>query len=72
MWPNMGRMAGWMVLWWAVGIVFLIFVGAVRGGLAWWLVPRGDETPEKLLKRRYAKGDIEREKYQRHLEDLRR
>ena len=31
-----------------------------------------DETPEQILKRRYARGEIEREEYQRRLEDLRR
>ena len=32
----------------------------------------GDDTPEQILKRRYAKGEIERDEYQRRLEDLRR
>jgi hypothetical protein len=32
---------------------------------------RMDETPEQILKRRYARGEIERE-YQRRLDDLRR
>ena len=38
------------------------------GGLS----PRGDETPEQILKRRYAKGEIERDEYERRLKDLRR
>lgn len=33
---------------------------------------RDEETPEEILKRRYARGEIEREDYQRRLEDLRR
>jgi glyoxylase-like metal-dependent hydrolase (beta-lactamase superfamily II) len=43
-------------------------VAGARDGFS----PRGDETPEQILKRRYAKGEIEREEYQRRLEDLRR
>jgi putative membrane protein len=69
MWGSMG---GWMVLWWVAGIVVLIllvrlFVGSMGG-----FPSRGDETPEQILKRRYATGEIEREEYQRRLEDLRR
>ena len=33
---------------------------------------RGDEIPEQILKGRYARGDIDRDEYQRRLEDLRR
>jgi putative membrane protein len=69
MWPYMGSMGWWMVLWWVAGIVFLVrLVASTTGGFS----PRSDETPEQILKRRYAKGEIEREEYQRRLEDLRR
>ena len=71
MWPYMGSMGWWMVLWWVAGIVVLVLfvrLVAAAGGFS----PRGDETPEQILKRRYAKGEIEREEYQRRLEDLRR
>jgi putative membrane protein len=65
-------MGSWMALWWVGGIVILV--------LLVWLLARaadgsrrvGEETPEQVLKRRYAKGEIEREEYQRRLEDLRR
>jgi putative membrane protein len=66
-------MGWWMVLWWVVGIVVLVLlVRLVAGGSLGGPVPRGDETPEQILKRRYAKGEIDREDYQRRLEDLRR
>jgi len=73
MWPYMGLMGWWMALWWVVALVVLVLLvrlvaGTASGGVA----PRGDETPEQILKRRYAKGEIEREEYQRRLEDLRR
>ena len=60
-----------MVLWWLVAIVVLVLVVRLVAGS---LGPgsRADESPEQILKRRYAKGEIEREEYQRRLEDLRR
>ena len=50
-------------------LVLLVLLAAGAAG-GWW--SRGDETAEQILKRRYAKGEIEREEYQRRLEDLRR
>jgi putative membrane protein len=72
MWPYMGSMGWWMVLWWVAGIVVLVLVVRVVVGSLGGPFVRGDETPEQILKRRYAKGEIEREEYQRRLEDLRR
>jgi putative membrane protein len=72
MWPHMGSMGWWMVFWWVAGIVILVLVVRFVAGSLGAPAPRGDETPEQLLKRRYAKGEIEREEYQRRLEDLRR
>ncbi|MGB7217379.1 MAG: SHOCT domain-containing protein [Vicinamibacterales bacterium] len=72
MWPYMESMGWWMLLWWVGGIFVLLLlvrlVAQAPGGFS----PRGDETPEQILKRRYARGEIEREEYQRRLEDLRR
>lgn len=31
-----------------------------------------DDSPEAILKRRYARGELDREEYERLLEDLRR
>jgi putative membrane protein len=70
MWPYMGSMGWWMVLWWVTGIVVLVLL--VRRWNDWGFSPRSDETPEQILKRRYAKGEIVREEYQRRPEDLRR
>ena len=72
MWPYMGSMGWWMVLWWAVGIVVLVLLVRLVGGAGGGFSPRSDETPEQILKRRYAKSEIERDEYQRRLEDLRR
>ena len=72
MWPYMGSMGWWMVLWWVAGIVVLVLVVRLVAGTTGGFPPRSDETPEQILKRRYAKGEIDREEYQRRLEDLRR
>jgi putative membrane protein len=56
------------------GIVVLVVIGV----LIWWLVgkPRNlralPESPEEVLKRRYARGEINKEEYERMLSDLRR
>jgi len=72
MWPYMGSMGWWMVLWWVAGIVVLVLLVRLVVGTTGGFSPRSDETPEQILKRRYAKGEIEPEEYQRCLEDLRR
>jgi putative membrane protein len=68
----MGAMGWWMALWWVAGIIVLLLLVRLVAGPAGASSPRSDETPEQILKRRYAKGEIEREEYQRRLEDLRR
>jgi putative membrane protein len=62
------------VLWWIAGVVVLVVLVRLMVGVAGagGFPPRHEDTPEQILKRRYAKGEIEREEYQRRLEDLRR
>jgi putative membrane protein len=72
MWPWMGSMGWWMVLWWVAGVAVLVLLVRLVTGTGGGFSPRGDETPEQILKRRYARGEIEPEEYQRRLEDLRR
>lgn len=75
MWPHMGSMSSmgwWMVLWWVGGLVVLVLLVRLMVGVAGGFSSRRDETPEQILKRRYAKGEIARDEYQRRLEDLRR
>jgi len=59
--------------WWLIGLAVII-------GFAWWIARMGksgggpgsgDASPETILKQRYARGEIEREEYQRRLSDLR-
>jgi putative membrane protein len=70
MWPYMRSMGWWMVLWWLVAIVILVVVVRLVPGSLGGPRGRADESPEQILKRRYARGEIEREDYQRRLEDL--
>jgi len=73
MW-NSGWHMGGMGLWWLIGI-------ALIGAFAWWFArasgspggaPRDDASPETILKQRYARGEIDREEYERRLSDLRK
>ena len=64
---------GWMWLWWLLGLGLLVLVvwaiARAAGGQA---APRQDESPETILKRRYARGEIDRDEYERRLSDLRK
>ncbi len=63
---------GWMWIWWllilaAFAAAVWFGVAAARRGVGPW-----HETPEQVVKRRYARGEIDRATYERMLEDLRR
>jgi len=68
----MGSMGWWMVLWWGFGLVVLALLAWVIAKTAGGFSMRSGETPEQILKRRYARGEIDRDDYQRRLEDVRR
>jgi putative membrane protein len=73
-----------MMDWWHMGpygwyggiLMWILLLGLI--GLAIYLVIRstqtrgssGEETPLQILKRRYAKGEISREEYERMKRDL--
>jgi putative membrane protein len=65
-----GMHSGWMSLWWILAAVALavilafVFQGFARNGTP--------DSPEQILKRRYAGGEITREEFDRTLADLRR
>ena len=64
---------GWMALWWlagaavVVGIVLVILYAVRSGG-----PPSPGESPEEILKKRYARGEMDEAEYRRRLEELRR
>lgn len=64
---------GVMGVWWLLGLVVLILViWAVVRSPGSPRIGRGEESPEEILKRRYARGDVDREEYERRLTDLRK
>jgi putative membrane protein len=62
---------GWMWFFWLIVIVGLVLL---VGWVARSSRGPGDsvESPEVILKRRYARGEIDKEEYERTLADLRR
>jgi putative membrane protein len=72
MWPCMGQMGWWMTVWWGFGVGMLVLlvwaIVRVTGGYA---SPGGD-SPETILKRRYARGELDRDEYLRCLDELTR
>ncbi len=61
---------GWMGLWWILIVPVLI-------ALVWFAFSAGrrrgaQESPEPLLKRHYADGELERVRYEQKLEELRK
>ena len=64
---------GWMGLWWLVGVaVVLLLVWAVARASGLPGAGRTEESPETILTRRYARGDIDREEFERRLTDIRK
>lgn len=64
---------GWMALWWLLGIALVVLVvWALVRGLPFGQGGGAGESPEQILKRRYAKGEIDRETYERMLGDLKK
>jgi putative membrane protein len=76
MWGHEGMTCGlggwWMIIIWIVVIVGIVF-------LVKWLVEQGrtgrqtsekEESPLDILKKRYAKGEIDREEFERKKRDL--
>ena len=72
MWPAYDHSV-LMVLWWLFGIVLLVaLVWAVARAAGFSASRPREESPETILKRRYARGDLDREEYERRLTDLRK
>ena len=52
-----------VILWFLLGAAAVLVFG-------WLLPPDGDDAAEGIIKRRYARGEIDRETYERMLDDL--
>jgi putative membrane protein len=61
-----------MGLWWVFGVILFVATVWVIARVVSGTGGRADDSPEQILKRRYARGELDREEYQRRLEDLRR
>jgi putative membrane protein len=72
---GMGGMMMWMLVWGLVGIALLVLVVV---GIV-WMVRRTDghgrpvapDSPEEILRRRYAAGELDEEEYLRRRAGLR-
>ena len=69
-WHMGWMMTGWSIFWMLIvlGVIWVI----LRGGSFVASQPGQLDSPETILKRRYAHGDIDREEYERRLNDLRK
>lgn len=72
MWPMDGHM-GWMWLWWSFGLALLVLLVWAVARAAGSPAPRGGEdSPEAILKRRYARGELDEQEYERRLNNLKK
>lgn len=70
MWGNQGFMGGFMWIFWIAIIVGIFF-------LVKWIVmqsktgeQKGEESPLEILKKRYARGEIDKEEFEQKKKDL--
>lgn len=56
------------------GLFFLLLIGLLVWALArgFGPGPTSSGSPEEILKQRYARGEVDREEYERRLTDLRK
>lgn len=57
----------WLILLVGVGLMILRGAASMRGG-----APEVADSAEEIVRRRYAKGEINRDEYERLLRDLQR
>jgi putative membrane protein len=72
-WHGYGDHMGWMWLWWIIGLgILVLLIWAVVRAAGASTSARGEDSPETILKRRYSRGEIDRDEYERRLGDLRK
>jgi putative membrane protein len=68
-----GAGMGWMMGWWS--LLWIVVIAAVVWALVKGMAGRAtgqQDSPEAILKRRYARGEITRDEYDQRLNDLRK
>ncbi|HLG56168.1 MAG TPA: SHOCT domain-containing protein [Vicinamibacterales bacterium] len=64
---------GLMAIWWLLGLaVLVVLIWFVVGAAGSPRLRRDDDSPEAILKRRYARGEFDRDEYERKLTDIRK
>lgn len=71
MWDYGGHM-GWMGLWWLVGLALLVVIVWAVARAATPPSATDHQSPEAILKSRYARGELDQQEYERRLADLRK
>jgi len=71
-WPMGGMWLGWLLVLVVLAAMIWLIARAARGAGRRRGPQESGETPEQILKRRYARGEIDREEYEQRLADLRR
>ena len=65
-WLSQGHQMIWMVFWWIVAIYFIV-AGVMFVADAFRGRRKAHESPEEILRRRYAAGEIDTEEFERRL-----
>jgi putative membrane protein len=68
----MGWWMWWMPFGWVLGLAVLILLFWMIARTTDGFAGRAEDSPEQILKRRYARGEIDRDEFERRLTDLRR
>lgn len=61
----------WLLLVWVVGLALILPLAWIVRRMWSRSSPQAEESPELILKRRYARGEISRDEYKALLKDLR-
>ena len=69
MWWHTDTHFVWMMAFWVIMAVAVVF-GLRYAFVGPWRPSKRSETPEQILKRRFASGEIDRDEYQARLRTL--
>lgn len=70
-WGWHGWYMGWMAVFWIAMAVLIVWL-LLRAGSMGSPPPSPPDSPETILKRRFANGEISEEDYRRMLQEIRR